>query len=131
MSSLKLDYAALALGLVMSACSSVSPRVADPTAPVVRDSTRGKASWYGKRFHRRPTASGERFDMNALTAAHRTLPFGSKVRVRNLANDSSVVVRINDRGPYAGDRLIDLSFAAAKKIGMLASGVAQVEIEKP
>lgn len=88
----------------------------------------GKASWYGKKFHGRKTASGERFDMNALTAAHRTLPLGTVVQVRNPANGQSAVVRINDRGPYSGDRVIDLSRAAAKRLGFLDKGVARVEI---
>lgn len=90
----------------------------------------GKASWYGPRFHGRKTASGERFDQHELTAAHRSLPFGTRVKVTNLKNGRSVVVRINDRGPYAKGRLIDLSRAAAKQIGMLKSGVAQVRIER-
>jgi len=89
----------------------------------------GKASWYGSRFHGRRTASGERFNTYAHTAAHRSLPFGTKVRVTNLRNGRSVVVRINDRGPYARGRVIDLSKAAAESIGMLRSGVAPVRIE--
>ena len=89
---------------------------------------KGKASWYGPGFAGRKTANGERFNPRALTAAHRTLPFGTKVRVTNLANGKSVVVRINDRGPYAGGRIIDLSKAAAGRIGMLKQGVARVEV---
>lgn len=90
----------------------------------------GKASWYGPRFHGRKTASGEIFNQHELTAAHRSLPFGTRVRVTNLKNGRSVVVRINDRGPYAKGRLIDLSRAAAKHLGMLDSGVAQVRLER-
>lgn len=90
---------------------------------------RGKASWYGPGFAGRKTANGERFNPSQLTAAHRKLPFNTTVRVTNLDNDKSVVVRINDRGPYAGRRVIDLSKAAAKKIGLIKSGVAMVEIE--
>lgn len=86
----------------------------------------GIASWYGGRFHGRKTASGEAFDMNALTAAHRKLPFGSWVRVRNLVNGRSVDVRINDRGPYIKQRVIDLSRAAAQALGV--GGTRQVEI---
>src|SRR5690606_7763817 len=86
--------------------------------------------WYGPRFHGRKTASGERFDQHELTAAHRSLPFGTRVKVTNLKNGRSVVVRINDRGPYAKGRLIDLSRAAANQTGMLKSGVAQVRIER-
>ncbi len=90
----------------------------------------GSASYYGKQFHGRKTANGERFNMNAMTAAHRSLPFGTKVRVTNRNNGRSVIVRINDRGPYAHGRVIDLSQAAAKSIGMISSGVARVEISR-
>ena len=89
----------------------------------------GMASWYGKRFHGRKTASGERFNMNALTAAHRTLPFGTLVKVTNLGNKKTVTVRINDRGPWAKGRIIDLSYAAAKQIGMIEKGCVKVRIE--
>ncbi|MGL5060572.1 MAG: septal ring lytic transglycosylase RlpA family protein [Microcoleus sp.] len=89
----------------------------------------GWASWYGPGFHGNLSASGERFNQNDLTAAHRYLPFGTLVMVRNLDNGRSVVVRINDRGPYVGDRVIDLSAAAANTIGMIGSGVARVELE--
>ncbi|MDP4006933.1 septal ring lytic transglycosylase RlpA family protein [Methylobacterium sp. NEAU K] len=78
----------------------------------------GVASWYGPGFHGRKTSNGERFDMNALTAAHRTLPLGTQVRVTNTRNGRSVVVRINDRGPYAGRCVIDLSKASAQAIGV-------------
>ncbi len=86
----------------------------------------GRASWYGPGFHGRRTASGERFNTNELTAAHRTLPFGTKVRVVNKKTGKSVVVRINDRGPYAHGRVIDLSRASAQAIGI--SGVAPVTV---
>ena len=89
---------------------------------------RGIASWYGLPFHGRRTASGERFDMNALTAAHPTLPFGTRVRVRSLVNGREVTVRINDRGPYARGRIIDLSHAAARAIGLLSRGTKAVEL---
>jgi len=88
----------------------------------------GKASYYGAEAHGRATASGEKYDMYALTAAHRTLPFGTLVRVTNLANKKSVVVKINDRGPFVAGRIIDLSYAAAKRIRMLEVGVTEVEI---
>ena len=88
----------------------------------------GVASYYGAKFHGRRTASGERFDMNALTAAHKRLPFGSKVRVTNPSNGKSVVVRINDRGPYAHGRTIDLSKAAAQQIGIVSRGHGSVEL---
>ncbi|SDR71554.1 septal ring lytic transglycosylase RlpA family protein [Pseudomonas oryzae] len=89
----------------------------------------GQASFYASRHHGRRTASGERFDMHALTAAHPSLPFGSRVRVINLANQRSVVVRINDRGPHARGRIIDLSRAAAERLDMLSRGVAPVRLE--
>jgi len=90
--------------------------------------TGGMASYYGRKFHGRSTASGERFDMNQLTAAHRTLPFGSMVRVTNPANGRSVVVRINDRGPFHGGRVIDLSRSAAEALGLVARGSGRVEL---
>ena len=88
----------------------------------------GNACWYGKEFNGKRTANGERFDMNKLTAAHRTLPFGTVVEVTNLSNGKKVVVRINDRGPFTKGRIIDLSYAAAKEIGMLKSGTARVRL---
>jgi len=90
----------------------------------------GKASYYGARHHGKTTANGERFDQHALTAAHRTLPFGSRVRVTNLRNSKSVVVRINDRGPYTGGRIIDLSKQAARQLDMLNAGVATVRVQQ-
>ena len=89
----------------------------------------GVVSWYGAAFHDRPTASGERFDSNAYTMAHPTLPFGTAVKVTNLRNGRSVVVRVNDRGPFVGSRIADLSRAAAAQIGMLRRGVARARIE--
>ncbi len=89
----------------------------------------GGASWYGARFHGLPTASGEPYDMYAMTAAHRTLPIPSYARVRNPANGREVIVRINDRGPFASGRIIDLSYAAALKLGVL-SGVAPVQVQR-
>jgi rare lipoprotein A len=90
----------------------------------------GRASYYGERFRGRRTASGERFDPDALTAAHRTLPFGTRLRVTNLRTGRSVVVRVTDRGPFHGSRVIDLSKAAARRIGMVRSGTARVRIER-
>lgn len=89
----------------------------------------GMASWYGGKFHGRRAADGSVFNKNALTAAHKTLPFGTQVKVTNLRNNQSCIVRITDRGPFIRGRIIDLSKAAAKEIGMLGSGVAKVEIE--
>ncbi|MBD3400144.1 MAG: septal ring lytic transglycosylase RlpA family protein [Candidatus Coatesbacteria bacterium] len=88
----------------------------------------GRASWYGDAFQGRPTASGEPFDMYAHTAAHRNLPFGTRVRVTNLENGRSVVVRINDRGPWVEGRIIDLAYAAARELGMIEAGVVRVEL---
>lgn len=88
----------------------------------------GEASWYGSGFHGRTTANGERYDMNGISAAHKTLPFGTRVRV--IYNDKSVLVRINDRGPYADNRIIDLSKSAADRIGLTQKGVGKVKIEK-
>lgn len=90
---------------------------------------RGHASWYGKRYHGKHTSSGEVYDMYTMTAAHPTLPIPSYARVTNLRNGSSVVVRINDRGPFLGNRLIDLSYVAAYKLGVLENGSVQVEVE--
>jgi rare lipoprotein A len=89
----------------------------------------GVVSWYGERFHNRPTASGELFDIADLTMAHPSLPFGTKVRVTNLRNGRSVVVRVNDRGPFVGTRIADLSQAAAASIGILSRGLARARIE--
>jgi len=89
----------------------------------------GIASWYGRRFHGQPTSSGEIYDMYAMTAAHPTLPIPSYARVANPANGRSVVVRINDRGPFHADRIIDLSYAAAWKLGIVQSGSGRVTVE--
>ena len=89
----------------------------------------GLASWYGHPYHGRPTASGEIYNMYDFTAAHRTLPFGTRVRVHNLENGRTVDVRINDRGPYGKGRIIDLSEAAAKQLDMIDAGVAPVTLE--
>lgn len=100
-----------------------------PIVPAQAIVTEGTASYYADRFDGQRTASGERFDKDALTAAHRTLSFGTKVMVTNKANGRSVEVTINDRGPYGHGRTIDLSKSAAKEIGMLGRGVARVELQ--
>jgi rare lipoprotein A len=105
----------------------VEPR--PPAIEVASFAQEGLASWYGRRFHRRHTASGEQFDMKELTAAHRTLPLDTMVRVTNLANNRTVLVRINDRGPFARGRIIDISHNAALQLDMANAGVAQVLIE--
>ena len=89
----------------------------------------GVASYYGKEHHGKKTANGEIFDMYKLTAAHRSLPFGSQVKVTNLSNQRSVIVRINDRGPYYQGRIIDLSLAAAERLEMVKSGITKVKVE--
>lgn len=98
------------------------------TGEDARELERGHASWYGPRFHGRLTANGERYDKYALTAAHKTLPFGTVVRVRSLALGREVDVRINDRGPFAPGRVIDVSQAAAEALGLTAAGVAEVSL---
>ncbi|RJP25928.1 MAG: septal ring lytic transglycosylase RlpA family protein [Candidatus Omnitrophota bacterium] len=100
-----------------------SPTVTTPGA------MEGLASWYGRQFQGRRTASGERFDMNKLTAAHNTLPFNTKVRVTNLENGNSVIVRINDRGPSIQDRIIDVSLATARRLDFERQGVARVRLD--
>jgi rare lipoprotein A len=124
-----------------ASASSVQPAPAQPTAVVASAAPvepvepepqvgppfqKGIASWYGPRFHGRLTANGERFDRNAMTAAHRSLPFGTRVRVRVVSNGAEITVRINDRGPYIPGRIIDLSEGAARKVGI--AGVAVVEL---
>lgn len=108
-------------------------RTARATLAAIKDaagySAVGVASWYGADFHGRETADGERFDMHALTAAHRTLPMQCTVRVTNLANNRSVLVRVNDRGPFAGNRLIDLSAQSAKVLGFYDRGVTRVKVD--
>jgi rare lipoprotein A len=89
---------------------------------------RGLASWYGKDFHGRKTSNGETYNMYAMTAAHKTLPLGTRVQVKNLTNGRSAVVRVNDRGPFVRGRIIDLSYAAAGKLGIVGPGTAPVEI---
>ena len=129
------------LGLIVSltvlagpaAAQEVDPRGQDPldlTESLEAEVGRGRASWYGSKFHGRRTSSGERFDMNDLTAAHATLPFGTQVRVRNVTNGREVVVRINDRGPRLRDRIIDLSKAAAAALGFQKAGEAPVVLIK-
>ena len=95
----------------------------------VRGVQEGIASYYADQFHGRRTANGEIFDMHALTAAHRTLPFNTRVRVTNLDNGRAVVVRINDRGPFVKGRIIDLSYEAARVVGMIGPGTARVRLE--
>lgn len=115
--------------LVLCAAGLPACGAALPSSARVGDTQSGAATWYGKQHHGGPTASGERFNMYALTAAHRTLRFGSQVRVENLRNGLAVVVRINDRGPYGRGRIIDLSYAAAQRLDMLQAGVVPVRLK--
>ena len=100
-----------------------------PAMPAAAAATeQGKLAWYGAKFAGRRTASGQRFDPGALTMAHKTLPFGTKVKVTNLANQRSVVLRVNDRGPTQADRIGDVSLAAAQRLGMVRAGVIDAEL---
>jgi len=112
---------ALAVLVFGSVCGAIAAADAKPNQS-------GGASWYGQGFHGKRTASGERFNTHALTAAHRSLPFGSRVQVTNTRTGRSVVVRINDRGPYAHGRVIDLSTAAAQAVGI--SGIGKVKLTR-
>jgi rare lipoprotein A len=120
---------AMAMGLVAACGGAQKPKTSSgkPSRPGVQE---GYATWYGGSLHGGPTASGERFNKNALTAAHRTLPMQTRVRVTNKRNGRTVDVRINDRGPFGKrSRIIDLSEAAAKKLDMIEAGVVPVRVE--
>ena len=122
--------AVMMLALVgFAACASAGSVQADRRTWKVGNVQEGKATWYGKKFHGKQTASGERYDMNSMTAAHRSLPFGSVVRVTNLRNGKSAVVRINNRGPYGKGRIVDVSRAAARKLEMIDRGVVRAKLE--
>jgi rare lipoprotein A len=118
-------------GLALTGCANKHHRTAAaPPAPTpIRSGETGIASWYGHPYHGRPAANGEIYDMEGFTAAHRTLPFGTWVRVVNLTNGRAVDVRITDRGPFVENRIIDLSHAAAGAIGLIGPGVARVRID--
>ncbi|MXO90586.1 septal ring lytic transglycosylase RlpA family protein [Altererythrobacter aquaemixtae] len=109
--------------------TEIDPPIEIEEEPETRSLGTGVASYYGRRFHGRLTANGERFNMNAMTAAHKTLPFGTRVRVTNPRNGKAVVVRINDRGPFIRGRTIDLSRAAAGEIGIISRGHGRVELD--
>lgn len=115
------------LVLALSGCSS-TPTARSSTPPTGHTES-GQASFYGDEFHGRKTANGERFDQAKLTAAHKRLPFGSMVRVINTQNGKSVLVRVNDRGPFVSGRIIDLSSSAFRSIASLSAGVVPVRIE--
>lgn len=118
------------MGLLLAACVQQAPPPPPPAPPPAPTFSQvGTASYYSKKFEDHKTANGERFKSDALTAAHRTLPIGTMVRVTNLRNHRSVVVRINDRGPFSRKRIIDLSPAAAKALGIHNQGLMHVKIE--
>jgi rare lipoprotein A len=125
----------LLLGLVMAGCAGPTTSrhpapsgLRQPPADLLRFRQRGLASWYGWPHHGRRTASGEIYDMNELTAAHRSLPFGTRVLVTNVENGRTVEVRINDRGPFVDGRIVDLSLAAARRLGVVGHGLVPVEL---
>ena len=120
--------ATLGLLVLLQGLACRSPSVPPPQTVKKGYTERGLASWYGPGFHGRRTANGEVYDMHAMTAAHKTLPFGTVVEVRNRDNGKSARVRINDRGPFVKGRIIDLSKKGAKKIDMIGTGTARVEI---
>jgi rare lipoprotein A len=126
-------FALTVAGLTLAGCAKKHQRTAAPpppsSSPRIASGETGLASWYGHPYHGRPAANGEIYDMEGFTAAHRTLPFGTWVRVVNLTNDKTVDVRITDRGPFVENRIIDLSHAAAGAIGLIGPGVARVRLD--
>jgi rare lipoprotein A (peptidoglycan hydrolase) len=126
---------AVAVMLLYAGCGPASPRFVTRERPAIHDQSQavhqltGIASYYADEFHGRPTANGEEFDMHAMTAAHQTLPFNTTVRVTNVTTGAAVTVRINDRGPFKDNRVIDLSLEAAKRLGMIAKGTAPVRLD--
>jgi rare lipoprotein A len=121
---------ASAVALALVACGGDQPAKKKTGGTPARSGVEyGIASWYGGKHHGGPTASGERFNKNAMTAAHRTLRMGTRVKVTRIKNGRTVIVRINDRGPYSKGRIIDLSEAAARDLDMLEDGIAKVKVE--
>lgn len=122
---------ALILTLLIGGCSGSYPRFTaqNPASPSAEPELEGIASYYGDEFVGRQTSNGEIYSHEGLTAAHRTLPFNAKIKVTNVENGLSVVVRVNDRGPWKSDRILDLSLAAAKQLNMIPSGTTRVRIE--
>jgi rare lipoprotein A len=118
----------LALAMLIAGCAKKKPAARTPAPPRVGQTETGIASWYGHPYHGRRAANGETYDMEKLTAAHRTLPFNTWVRVENLTNGRTVQVRITDRGPFIDGRIIDLSRAAARQIEMIGPGIVNVRV---
>lgn len=133
MQSLSTHIVILIIALVMTGCAAsprfTSEKFVKTSSEDVSFTEEGIASYYADEFNGRQTSNGEIYDMNELTAAHRTLPFNTLVKVTNVQNGKSVVVRINDRGPFKGDRIIDLSLAAAKTLGMIGPGTVNVKLD--
>ena len=127
--ALPLQPAVLAQELTEPLLKLTASRDAAVQQPQVRSTSEGEASWYGPGFYGNRTANGEVYRRGTMTAAHRTLPFGTKVRVTNLWNGRTAVIRINDRGPFIDHRVIDLGHGAASDLGLTASGIAQVKLE--
>lgn len=121
----KLITALLSITLSITTVTATSSAVAS----VKQFKQSGMASWYGRQFHGRQTANGERFNMHAMTAAHRTLPLNCVIRVTNKTNGKSVVLRVNDRGPFSGNRVLDVSYGASKALGFTDNGLTNVKIE--
>jgi len=127
-------FPAIVVSVVFAGCIAAPRFTSSKPAPSPANGTvemteEGVASYYAEEFNGRMTSSGEKYDMNQMTAAHRTLPFNTRVRVTNESSGQSVVVRINDRGPFKNDRIIDLSLAAAKSISLITTGTAMVRLE--
>ena len=126
---------AVAAVLLYAGCGPASPRFTTRESPAIGEQSSavhqltGIASYYADEFHGRPTANGEEYDMHAMTAAHQTLPFNTTVRVTNVTTGAAVIVRINDRGPFVDNRVIDLSLEAATRLGMVAKGTAPVRLD--
>lgn len=121
--------AALCLLALLAGCAHRHPKPVPPPQPMRGKVQEGISSWYGKEFDGRPTANGETFDMHGLSAAHRTLPLGTTIRVTNLDNGRDVVLKVNDRGPFVAGRILDCSYGAAKALGFAGAGLARVRIE--
>jgi rare lipoprotein A len=143
------SYLTLLLFLLLTSCAKLNSQEADyasskknsksaytifgKTYNVAKSSKnyeeKGIASWYGRKFHKKRTSSGEKYNMYSMTAAHKTLPFATRLLVTNVKNGRQAIVRVNDRGPFVGNRFIDLSYAAAKKIGIVGQGLANVHVK--